>query len=122
MNFQKAHRISAIRTLLGNDERLLELFFSHKEHKINGSPQDILISIKTIPPPEQLLIKTALDIWCLQGGAKFSDLLTFWGHEEWSAYIQSRPLYTPDTFTWLNMYNKLYLGDKNGKSYLFTRA
>ena len=35
---------------------------------------------------------------------------------------QSRPLYTPDTFTWLNMYNKLYLGDKNGKSYLFTRA
>ena len=36
--------------------------------------------------------------------------------------VQSRPLYTPDTFTWLNMYNKLYLGDKNGKSYLFTRA
>jgi len=67
MNLQQAHQISALHTLLGNDERLLELFFSHKEHKINGSPKEILLSIKAIPQSEQLLIKTALDIWCLEG-------------------------------------------------------
>ena len=75
MNLQTAHKISAIQTLLQNDEQLLEFLFSHKHPRLQNSPRKLLKESRSLPFQDQLLIQVAIDIWCEQGGTRFADLL-----------------------------------------------
>ncbi len=92
MNLQTAHKISAIQTLLQNDEQLLEFLFSHKHPRLQNSPRKLLKESRSFPFQDQLLIQVAIDIWCEQGGTRFADLLSDWDHENWISFLHAMAL------------------------------
>ena len=89
INFQLAHKISVVQILLRHDERLLEFFFSHKQPELRDSPDALIEQAKGFSRGEQLLIRAALDAWSGDGGTKLADLLDYWDHENWAAFIQA---------------------------------
>ena len=88
-NFQLAHKISVVQTLLRNDERLLEFFFSHKHPDLRVPPTEMIQEARCLSKGEQLLLRAALDVWCGDGGVKLSDLLDSWDHLNWAAFLQA---------------------------------
>ncbi len=89
INFQLAHKISVIQTLLRHDERLLEFFFSHKHPELRDSADALIKQARCFSKDEQLLIRVALDVWCREGDTRLVDLLDSWDNANWSAFLQA---------------------------------
>jgi hypothetical protein len=68
--------IHCIHILFGGDERLLQLFFHHKELRLRESPEDLLSEARALSRGEFLLVQVAMDLWCGEGKTNLSDLLT----------------------------------------------
>lgn len=72
----QSDRIQAIHHLFGSDERLIYFLFHHKKTELRELPDELLNEARGFSHDEFLLIQAAIDMWCDQGGAKLSDLLS----------------------------------------------
>lgn len=88
-DLQSAHLISVIHELFKSDEQLLYFFFSHKGPKLRISPAGLLEESSELSPDVKLLIQVALDIWCMRGGTRLSDLLLYWDNDQWITFIRA---------------------------------
>lgn len=71
-----SNRIQAIHCLFASDERLLYFLFHHMKTELREKPEELLIEARSFSSDEFMLIRAAIDIWCGQGNAKLSDLLS----------------------------------------------
>jgi len=86
---QSAHLISVIHKLFQSDEQLLHFFFSHKGPELRISPAGLLEESSELSPGSRLLIQIALDIWCMKGSARVSDMLLHWDNDQWLSFIRA---------------------------------
>jgi hypothetical protein len=83
----RAHLISGVNILFGNDEFLVHHMFSHKE-AILRCPAKILINEASKFQPEDLsLLRCALDFWNGRGSVRLVDLLSSFSHKEWTQFV-----------------------------------
>lgn len=68
--------IHAIHILFNGDERLLQLMFHHKEPRLRSSPVDLVKEARGLSSSEFILVQVALDVWCGEGKASLSDILS----------------------------------------------
>ena len=81
--------IHAIHILFSGDERLIQFLFHHKETRLRSSPDDLLVEARAFSHGELLLVQTAIDIWCGEGGTPLSDLLSVLDDERFLHVLQA---------------------------------
>lgn len=70
-----ALEMESISILLANDPQLLDFLFTKDRRYLNGSPEDIIISMGMFSSGEQLLIRAALDLWSSSGSCSVGDII-----------------------------------------------
>ena len=72
----RCNKIRAIHAVFDSDERLLQFLFHHMKAELRASPTELIEEARVLSCGEFLLVKVALDLWCGQGGATISELLS----------------------------------------------
>ncbi len=73
---------SAIGIIFNHDEYWLGFFYSHKHCELRLSHQELLAEALCYSPSQQVMIKTALDLWTECGYTNLIELIKDLDHED----------------------------------------